>query len=194
VQVRVGWPFEQSAHCSLGRICDNTDILDMSAGGGAYTLKVGQTFIDRATGVTINPTSEDDNSLQVTVAKTNVPMLGDFDNDGTSDILWQSPSTSQGAIWFMKLGALSEMSLLILAPGWFLRVSATSAATARRTSSDQPGVESRRDLVWDGPAISSAAFFSLSSTVMIAAIGDFNGDGRADGSVAERQRPDRSLN
>ena len=175
-QVRVSSPYDSIC----GGCADDTEILATGAGS---TLNVGQTFVDRATGVTINPTLQDAAGLHVTVSKVNLPMLGDFDNDGSSDILWQSPSTAQGAIWFMKLGALSSSSNFSLPPGWI-----------PQAVGDVNG-DGKADIIWTNPGSNLVAiwfmngsthgtppdaFFGVPNTWTIAAVGDFNGDGRTD--------------
>ena len=120
-------------------------------------------------------------SLSQVVKVSNNPMLGDLDGDGTSDLIWQSSSTSQGAFWFMLNGQQNSSSFFSLPAGW-----------SPQAVGDVNG-DGRADIVWtnasanlaaiwfmNGSTVSSTAYYGVPSSWSVAAIGDFNGDGKAD--------------
>lgn len=108
----------------------------------------------------------------------------DFDDDGSSDIIWQNTSTGERAIWLLNKGAYTGRV-----------VSLPSAATSSEINAiadfnaDNKPDFITQDLVTGAVSIqlmngtiasTSQALPSASTTWRIAGAGDFNGDGKPD--------------
>jgi hypothetical protein len=108
---------------------------------------------------------------------------GDFNGDGTADLLWRNTTTGDVGIWIMNSGAFSS----------FVDLGAQSAAWTVAGTGDFNG-DGTTDLLWRNTTtgdvgiwiMNSGAFSSFvdlgaqSAAWTVAGTGDFNGDGTTD--------------
>jgi uncharacterized protein DUF4394/VCBS repeat protein len=105
---------------------------------------------------------------------------GDFDGDGSADILWRRAS-GESAIWFMRGLVRTSSAFFTVPPEW--DVAAVGDINA----------DGRADIVWRRPAngdlalwfmngasASGTTFFNVPTNWTLEAAADFNGDGTAD--------------
>ncbi len=110
---------------------------------------------------------------------------GDFDGNGTSDLIWRNPSTGQNVVWLMNGTTFVSQTLLpaVAYPGWHV------VAVVDLNADTQP------DLVWRNESTGQNVVWFMSGTTFISqtvlpavadpawqivAAGDFNADGKPD--------------
>ena len=111
--------------------------------------------------------------------------FGDFDGDGTSDILWRNSSTGENYIYFMDGG------LILPSEGYIRTVADPSWIVAGVGDFDGDG---RSDILWRNTATGDNYIYFMNGLQIanegyirkvdqnwsVAAVGDFNGNGTAD--------------
>jgi secreted trypsin-like serine protease len=110
------------------------------------------------------------------------PVTGDFNGDGTSDVLWFNPSGSD-YLWFGGAGGFTAAPL----PAWHVSMN----GALRPVAGDFNG-DGATDILWYGPGpaadrlwLGSSGGFTNGPAVSvnryaIPVVGDFNGDGKDD--------------
>jgi hypothetical protein len=125
-------------------------------------------------------------NVYVTISATDKPARGDFDRNGSADIMWRNASTGQNAIWRLSNGSFSGISDLPALPNTNYRASGTA---------DFNG-DGFIDVLWRNQTSGQNAVWQMNGTTSIATIydlpgfanqgayiaatGDFNSDGKVD--------------
>lgn len=110
--------------------------------------------------------------------------LGDFNGNGTSDIVWRHAGSGQNAVWFMNIGSFQGAALFpaVIDLNW------TIGGTSDMTGDGQP------DLIWRNNTTGQNAGWRMNGTSyqnsfsipfappgwQMAGTADFSGDGKAD--------------
>jgi hypothetical protein len=148
----------------------------------------GATVVTSAT-ASVNP------GAYTSTAGWHVQGIGDFDGDGKSDILWRDSATGQTAIWFMNGAVVTSSS----------KTSVSAGAYTPTTGWHVNGVgdfngDGKADILWRRAGTGKTAIWFMNgasktgggytnvqpgaytSTTgwQVQAVGDFNGDGKAD--------------
>lgn len=107
--------------------------------------------------------------------------FGDFDGDGTTDIVWRNGSSGETAIWLMADGQMRQGTVVVSDGGW---------AVTHAADFDGDG---RSDLLWhhagtgttamwlmDGLQLRTGAMLVANADWRVATTADLDGDGRMD--------------
>jgi hypothetical protein len=139
-------------------------------------------------------TSNANTNVQAT-AGWHVNGVGDFNGDGRADILWRRAGTGKTAIWFMNGASKTGGGYTNVQPGAYTSTTGWQVQGAGDFNGDGKSdillrdAETGRMAIWmmNGVKVVSSAYTSVdagsyTSTVglQVSAIGDYNGDGKAD--------------
>ena len=160
-------------------------VVTLTAIANANSLFTGWTGACSGTSTTCQVTMNSNTSVSAAFALRSAPTTGDFNNDGSPDILWRNTSTGANLVWYMENGTtVASSSLPSLSIAWAL-----VAGTADFNKDGRPDILWRNtstgaNMVWymNGTTrTSSASLPTLSDTNwQIVGVGDFNNDGRPD--------------
>ena len=125
-------------------------------------------------------------ALRTVASPWTIAGLGDFDGDGTTDILWRNTSTGENYIYFMDGGHI------LPSEGYIRTVADANWTVAGVGDFDGDG---RSDILWRNTATGDNYIYFMNglqivaegfmrsvadATWTVAAVGDFDGDGKAD--------------
>jgi len=148
-----------------------SDILVAEPGGATF----GIMLLDGAT-VTNYKTVIDNGTPNWTYAAS-----GDFNGDGTADLVWHNTSTGETAMWLMNGANIAGSATLLFSPDWNV------------THTGDFDGNGRGDLVWRNAATGQTAIWLMNGTQYVSGaviladpnwrvthVGDFDGDGQSD--------------
>src|SRR5262249_47579307 len=123
------------------------------------------------------------NPFDLTVFSITVPPVQDFNNDGTSDILWGDSATGQGGSWKRSNGTPSQV-VLLGEPTTSWQIAGVGDFNGDGTPDilwrDSNGGTVVTWTMSNGTVSNVAVIGTIATTWQIAGVGDFNGDGTSD--------------
>jgi hypothetical protein len=180
LQTRVATPFETS--CSG---CGNdTEFLDQTPSTPAFTdgvLQSGRSFEDATFGVKVNVMSVSPTAATFMVQSSWHAASGDFDGNGTADLLLRSESTGALQVWLMNGPTIIGSATLSIDPNWIVTNIGDLDGDGRSDLVLRHGITGQIAVaIMNGSAVASFTTISSDPNWSVVAMGDFNADGRSD--------------